>query len=263
MSQIEALDFIEMASESSNFELQQKGRAVEAARAQTSDLIWVVLAGAPSGAMGWVETNARSEQFLNFDYLDSTATARHTAKHEDNHNRIKFWDIPVLESFTSDHDDIIQEFIGLAAVKDGVALMEGFNENLTIEQVGIDPKVAYLYKEVPAARELEKLCRSLTGTSLTEAYAQGAHKTFATRLQTLAHKLLLLKAVTQTGYKQAEQKSIEAEILSTDLTPKTTLEAAEMVDQIYAKQITDALFARLGKTSKPQPDAAKLVPEFA
>lgn len=250
MEQIRATDFIEGAKSSDDFEIQQKGKAVEAAQTQTSDQIWVVLDGAPESAIAFVEGNAKREMFLNFNYLDSIQTAKHAAQHEANHNKVKFWEIPTLDRFSSDHDRVINKAIGLAAVADSIALMEGFNEDLTINQVGIDPKVAYLYKEVPAARQLEKLCNEITGASLTEAYAQGNHKLFAERLQTLADKLLLIEATKEGGYSQAEQTLIRDEILASAVRVRNGAQAEKIVDAIYTEQAKEALMATLGLGKK-------------
>jgi len=51
MEQIKSLDFVNIAKESTDLTLQQKGRVVEKAQNQTSDLIWIVIDGAPANAV--------------------------------------------------------------------------------------------------------------------------------------------------------------------------------------------------------------------
>jgi len=140
---------------------------------------------------------------------------------------------------------VIAKAISLGPIADSVALMEGFNENLTISQVGVDPKVAYLYREVPAARALEKLCQLTIGQSLTEAYASGSHENFAQILQNLSDRLLLLDAIASPEYGVAEQYQLIEVVQDLDTPIQNKNHAAQVIDELRSTQTSEALIAAL------------------
>lgn len=217
---------------------QKKKRAqnLENALSGISSDVEVVLSGSPKNALAFVESNSEQKNYIAVETLDDKGTSRHGLVHEDLHNKVQFWGLPLTESFTQNHSDILAKGAKLSLLEDNTALMEGFNEMATIKKVGVDHQVAYNRQEVPAAQKLETLAQKILGISLLDIYLTGNKFKFANTLKQLADKCLLLEnsAKKFTDDKEMMRK-VDREIYRNNLEVTNLQNADEIVDKIESE----------------------------
>ena len=161
------------------------------------------------------------------------------------HNKLKFWNLPVPENFTENHSDVLEAACQFSLLNgdDNKGLMEGFHEMLIIERKGIDSKVAYVHREVPAAQKLDNLSQQLLGTSLFSIYKSGDHEPMARTLKRLADRCLLFRAATEIE-DQTTKSLVEVKISRFEVEIDSAEDAAVAVDQLEAETVIERLTAQ-------------------
>lgn len=146
--------------------------------------IEVVMGGVEDAVAGFVKTSDVvrghgvihvSEGTLSNGGID----AAHVVAHEFNHLRSGIVGIDLRESDLTYGDVFLLSERFDASIEqfyDSVFLLEGFNELVTMLDVGRDENVAYLKDEVPLAEELEDYAQEVLGKSFVQLYRLGKLK---------------------------------------------------------------------------------------
>jgi hypothetical protein len=257
MESVEARIFIDNCQQSADTETRARGRNVEVAMGGIRSRVEIVFSGGADNALAFVEANNDNVAYLSYETTGDKDTTKHALLHEDDHNRLKFWDLPLTDNFTQDHADILAEGVGLslAETSENIGLMEGFHEMLTIERDGVDQDVGYNAKEVPAAQKLERLGQQVLGVSLYSIYKSGNHDLMAQTLKNLADRCLLLKSASEIT-DVPERLQVEARLQSIEISITNIEKAESVVDQIRAEIIAETMTQGAANTNKPAVVAA-------
>lgn len=249
METITAEAFIDNCQQAEDAETRARGRHVEIAMGRIASRVEIVMKGEPNQALAFVEANNDNVAYLSYDVTSDKETTLHALLHEADHNRLKFWDLPVLDNFTTDHAEILEAGCGFSLLNatDNVSLMEGFHEMLTIKRNGVDNQVAYKQTEVPAAQKLEKLGWRVLGISLFKIYQSGNHEKMARTLKTLADQCLMLKAAAQIT-DTSQRLLVETKIQQSTVEVTNAPSAQTIIDTYQAEIMLETLFASTAST---------------
>lgn len=176
---------------------------------ERSGLKFNVVEGGPAHAAAWViPGDPRPYVALETLFKGDITWALHVAHHEKGHIVTGVTDLDLRKNLPIERISALERALDVPDLP-LINLLEGFNERRTIKAIGKHENVAYLYKEVPIADELEKRCIDLTGSSLQEAYDQGNEELFFVRIRALADRLLVeekIKEMTDQSPKDGIQK---------------------------------------------------------
>lgn len=156
-----------------------------------------VVEGGPANAAAWVVPgDPRPYVALETLFKGDITWALHVAHHEQGHIVTGVTDLDLRKNLPIERVSALERALDVPDLP-LINLLEGFNERRTIKAIGKHENVAYLYKEVPIADELEKRCIALTGASLQEAYNEGNEELFFERIRALADRLLVEEKIQE------------------------------------------------------------------